>query len=86
MTKRDFDHSNLFEMLKTTFCKYCKSIKIKISMTCVHKEYEVKINMVQEQWQLKVFAPKKKFFLSYNMKIVIYWESLLVGIFSGGGE
>ena len=48
-------------------------------MTCVHKEYEVKINMVQEQWQLKVFAPKKKFFLSYNMKIVIYWGSLLVG-------
>ena len=30
------------------------NIKIKSSMTCVYKEYEVKINMVKEQWlQLK---------------------------------
>ena len=41
-------------------------MKIKISMVCVHKKYEVK-KMVQEQWlQLKI-----KFLLDYNMKIVI---------------
>ena len=40
--------------LKTTFCKYWTSVKIKSSMTCVYKKYEVKIKMVQEQWlQLK---------------------------------
>ena len=42
-------------------------IKIKISMTCMYQEYEVKIKMVQELW-LQV---KMKFLLDYNMKIVI---------------
>ena len=38
-------------------------------MTCVHKEYEVKINMAKEQGlQLNM-----KFLLSCNMKIVVYW-------------
>ena len=33
----------------------------------MHKEYEIKIKMVQEQWlQLKM-----KYLLGYNMKIVI---------------
>ena len=42
-------------------------IKFKIGMTCVYKEYEIKIKMVQEQWlQLKM-----KFSLGYNMKIII---------------
>ena len=54
-------------MLKTVFCKYWRLIKIKISMTYVYREYEVKIKMVQEHWlQLKM-----KFLLGYNMKIVI---------------
>ena len=36
-------------------------------MTCVYKKYEVKIEMVQEQWlELKIL-----FLLGYNMKIVI---------------
>ena len=36
-------------------------------MTCVYKEYGVKIKMVEEQWlQLKM-----KLLLGYNMKIVI---------------
>ena len=36
-------------------------------MTCVYKEYEVKIKIVQKQWlQLKMM-----FLLDYNMKIVI---------------
>ena len=43
------DYSNLFSKLKRTFCKYWTSIKIKISMTCVYKEYEIKIKMVQQQ-------------------------------------
>ena len=44
-----------FSKLKTTFCEYLTSIKIKISMTCVSKEYEIKTKMVQEQWlQLKM--------------------------------
>ena len=35
-----------FLKLKTTFYKYWTSIKIKNSMTCVYKEYQVKIKMV----------------------------------------
>ena len=42
------------------------SIKLKISVTCVYREYKVKIKMVQEQWlQLKM-----KFLFGYIMKIV----------------
>ena len=38
-------------------------------MTCVYKEYEIKIKIVQEQWlQLNM-----KFFLDYKMKIIIWW-------------
>ena len=44
-----------------------QSIKIKISMACVSKEYEVITKMVQEQWmQLKM-----TFLLGYNLKIFI---------------
>ena len=32
---------------ETTFCKHLKSIKIKIGITYVYKEHEVKIKMVQ---------------------------------------
>ena len=65
--KKWFWPLELFLKLKTTFCKYWTLIKIKISMTCMSKEYEVKIKMVQEQWlQLKI-----KFLLGYNMKIII---------------
>ena len=43
------------------------SIKLKISVTCVYREYKVKIKMVQEQWlQLKM-----KFLFGYIVKIVI---------------
>ena len=43
------------------------SFRIKISLTCVYKEHEIKTKMVQEQWlQLKM-----KFSLGYNMKIII---------------
>ena len=63
--------------LKTKFCKYSTSIKIKISMSCVYKENEVKIKIVQEQWlRLKI-----KFLLGYNMKIVLsprLWNTGLV--------
>ena len=36
-------------------------------MTCVYKEDEVKIKMVQVQW----LQLKNEFLLGYNMKIVI---------------
>ena len=36
--------------LKTGFCKYWTSIQIKISMTCMYKDYKFEIKMVQEQW------------------------------------
>ena len=53
-----------FSKLKTTFCNYWTSVKIKISM--IYEVYKVKIKMVQKQWlQLKL-----KFLLGYNMKIV----------------
>ena len=50
-----------FLKLKTTFCRYWTLIKSKISMTCVHKEYEVKTKIVQEQW------------LQLNIKFVFFW-------------
>ena len=57
-------------MLKTAFCEYWTSIKMKINMTCVSKEYEIKTKMEQEQWlQLKML-----FLLGYNMKIVAQWR------------
>ena len=56
-----------FSRLQTTFCKYWTSIKIETSMTCVCKEYKVKIKMVQGQW----LQLKRKFLLGYNIKIVI---------------
>ena len=53
-----------------TFCKYWTSIEIKISMTCVYKEYEIKIKIIDEWW------------LQLKMKLhwVIAWRLL----FSGG--
>ena len=53
-----------FSMLKTAFCEYWTSINIKISMTCVLKEYEIKTKMVQ----LKI-----TFLLGYNLSIFISW-------------
>ena len=48
-------------------------------MTCVYKQYEVKMKMVQKQ-QLHL---KMKFLLGYNMQIVIYWgDKNLMGHFS----
>ena len=86
-----------FPKLKTVFCGYWTSIKTKISMTRVSKEYQMKTKMVQEQWlQLKMM-----FLLGYNLKTVIKWDdslltgegnqnlverrSLLEWIFPGGG-
>ena len=54
--------------LKTVFCVYWTSIKIKISMTCVLNEYEIKTKMVQEQWlQLKLTF------------LLFYWVELTFG-------
>ena len=59
-------------------------------MTCVYKEYEVKIKMIQEEWlQLKM-----KFLLGYNMEIVIEGKiafgggnkDLVGGFFQAGVE
>ena len=43
-------------------------------MTCVSKEYEIKIKIEQEQ------CPQSKmlFLLGYNLKILVYWR--------GGGD
>ena len=61
-----------FSKLKAAFCEYLTSIKIKINMTKVSKEYEIKTKMEQEQWLLL----KKLFLLGYNLKIYVM----------GGGE
>ena len=56
-----------FSKLKIALSEYWTSIKIKINMTCVSKEYEIKTKMEQEQWlQLKML-----FLLGYNLKIVV---------------
>ena len=56
-----------FSKLKTAFCEYWTSIKIKINMTLVSKEYEIKTKIEQEQWLLL----KKLFLLVYNLKIYL---------------
>ena len=67
LNRSNLDHSNLFLKLKVALCEYWTLVKIKINMTCVYKEYEIKTEMVQEQWlQLKM-----KFLSGYNMKTVI---------------
>ena len=44
-----------FSKPKIAFCEYWASIKIKVSMTCVSKEDEIKTKIVHEQWlQLKM--------------------------------
>ena len=64
-----------FSTLKTAFCEYWTSIKIKISTTCVSKEYGMKTKMVHEQWlQLKM-----KFLVGYNLTIVTKWGGLTFG-------
>ena len=68
LRRSDFDDSNQpFAKLKTAFCEYWTSIKIKIDMSWKSKEYEIETKMEQEQWlQLKML-----FLLGYNLKIVI---------------
>ena len=63
--RSDFEHLNL--KLQKIFCEYWTSIKTKISMTCIYKEYEIKTKMMQKQWlQLKM-----EFCGGYNMKISV---------------
>ena len=38
-----------FSKPKTTFSEYWTSVKIKINMTCVSKEYEIKAKMEEKQ-------------------------------------
>ena len=65
--RSDFDQLKPFSKLKIAFCEYWTSIKAKISVTCLFKEYETKTKMVYEQWlQLKML-----FLLGYNLEIVI---------------
>ena len=58
-----------FSKLKTRLCKYWTSIKIKISMTCVCKEYEIKINWSND----------------YRWKWSSYWIATWKLLFSGEG-
>ena len=46
MKRGDFDNSNLFQSLRQYSVNIKHQLKIKISMTHVYKEYQVKINMV----------------------------------------
>ena len=62
-----------FSRVKTTFCNYWASNKI--TMTCVYKENEDKIKMVEEEWlQLKMQVLLD--LLDFNMKIVIWWGKI----------
>ena len=64
-----------FSKLNSAFYEYWTSIKIKISMTCVFKEYKIKTKMVKKHWR-----HLKMFLLGCNLKIVIKWgDWLLVG-------
>ena len=51
-------------MLKTAFCKYLTSAKIKSNMTCVYKDTK-SMKLKQKSYR------SNEFLLGYNMKIVI---------------
>ena len=84
-----------FKFSKFKTCKCWTLIKIKISMTCVYKEYEVKI-MVQVQWlELKwsfywviawtlLFSGGNKLLVEGGINI--WWGECTGGIFPGGEE
>ena len=55
-----------FSKLETAFCECWISIKIKINMTCVSKEYKIKTLEQEQCLQLKML-----FLLGYNLKIVV---------------
>ena len=88
LRRSDFDHPNLIQGQKQHSVNMQYWFKSKL--TCVHKEYEVKIKMVKVQWlQLKV-----KLLVGYNMKIVIYYgvchpprvDDSKKNFFAGGGR
>ena len=54
-----------FSKLKATFCEYWTSVKIKINMTCVSKEYAIKAMEQEQCLELKMLL-----LLGYNLKIV----------------
>ena len=80
-----------FSKLKTAFCEYWTSIKIKISLTCVSKEYEIKTKLVQEQWlQQKNYAVI--FLLGYWVELTfrgegikIWWGKTMISKLLAGG-
>ena len=55
-----------FPKFKTTFCKYWILIKIKIRMTCVYREYKVKLKVVQEEWP---HTAKNEVFIGFQHEI-----------------
>ena len=79
-----------FSMLKTAFHECWTSIKIKINMTCVLREYKIKTKMEQGQWlQLKCcFYWVITFNYKYIINITINNCCLVGGgeLTSGGGE
>ena len=51
---------DFFSKIKTALCEYWTSIKIKINMTWVLKQHDIKTTMQQEQWlQLKMLFLSK---------------------------
>ena len=50
LTRRYFDHSNLFRSRKQYSVNIEHWLKYKVAWACVCKEYEVKLEMVLEQW------------------------------------
>ena len=58
-------------------CRYWTLIKIKISMTCVRKEYERKMKIVQKQWmQLKMkLVLASKWLFSGGLTLEVYFAA-----------
>ena len=72
-----------FSKLRTVACEYWTSTKIKISMTCVPTEYEIKIKTVPWQW----LQQKMIFLLGYNLRIFMWGIKTGWGeLFPGGGD
>ena len=86
LRRSDFDHLNLFKKLKTAFCDCQTSIKFKISMTCVYKEYKIKTKWYRSNDSIFywVMTWTLLFRGGGGIKFLV-GESLLGGIFLGGG-
>ena len=88
-----FTFKFFFSKLKTTFCEYWTLIKIKINMTCVSKEYEIKTkngarSMAAAKNSVFIWLKLENCCLVGGRFWLLVWGDknwVVVGVYWGGG-